>query len=119
MTRYCSNCGQSLSEDANFCEECGRSVRVVPAKPPEEKPVSSSPSWSAESFDVPAREEPWWYRNIVTIGVIAFAVIGFFWIMTKKGSGLAFGSFFCLVVFLLIGALLAWWIPIWWDKKRF
>ncbi|MBO6150160.1 MAG: zinc ribbon domain-containing protein [Clostridium sp.] len=39
MTRFCSNCGAPLPEDARFCEECGTVVS---------QPATASPQYSAQ-----------------------------------------------------------------------
>lgn len=109
--RACPRCGNALSEDGRWCEQCG----AVEGVPP---PVNSSPT---EELPPPGR------YSLVAAGLLVLAVlVGMSSDFSDAGAGamgVAFGRAAFITLFLLLPALIlgvigwvrrerTWWWPL-------
>ena len=75
MAKYCSSCGNPLSEQANFCPHCGRRMGANPATQSDSQaePAAPSPTYdrrpysdSDNSMDTPDWQQPesqFWHQR--------------------------------------------------------
>jgi zinc-ribbon domain len=67
--RYCTNCGQGLSEGDRFCRDCGRPVQGIPRVPtPEADAAVPPPPQGAQDTSARNFLRKWWpYLAIVVL----------------------------------------------------
>jgi hypothetical protein len=122
---FCYRCGQTLSDGAKFCENCGTSVTPVPQSSPVSVPTTPAPTESdyineEQEFLDNTRKLLRWERNALKIcGIVMlalgatftglFSLLGalFFLVAIAEGSSLIAISFVYFLYAFIFGIYIA------------